>query len=501
MNLYKTLALKNSLNKICILFLLLTVAGYSTFARSTVIPTLNYDTVSNFFAVVVNGKKLATAKYKDVHYASFQQEGKVTISVTSTAAIKAFTISPLSKNVLGKLIGNNTIQFALAKPSYFVIKVNNERLFLFAEKPVTIIDPHAINISKYKVDPTGKVLNTSIQQAIDETSLKKQQLYFPAGIYKTGRLVIPSNANLFFASGALIKASDELSDMEAPGKQRSKGFLNILDAKNVRIAGLGVIDGNGRKLRDKYGDQARIRLLFISHSKNVSINGITERDPGSWNTQIMYSNDVAFKNVKQVNDVALSNTDGFDPDASSHVTIEDCFGYCGDDNVAIKITQQDSLTNVTSDITVKGCVFLTRKSSLKVGTESRGITIKNVLFENNDVIMSDRGMALYCSDGALYDNIKYNNNHFEENYPDAKRMSIHFYINKRNPDSRAGVMRNVVISNCTFYKAFPKPSEIQGLDETHNIQVSINNLVVDGKNCASLEQAGIKASFANVQIK
>lgn len=263
---------------------------------------------------------------------------------------------------------------------------------------------------------------------------------------------------------------------------------------------MGIIDGNGRKLRDQYGDQARMRIFLIISSKNINIEGVIAKNPGSWNTQIRFSEIVNLRNVKLLNDATLSNTDGFDPDASSRVVIENCFAYCGDDNVAIKVTDAKGPVKKTSDITVKGCVFLTRKSSLKVGTESRGTSISNVLFEDNDVIMSDRGMALYCSDGAAYENIRYINNRFETNYPDSKRMGIQFVINKRNPNSLIGTMDKVLIKDCKFYQAFPKASEIKGMDEGHKIKVKIENLVIGDKRCKDLSSAVINTEFAEVII-
>ena len=478
------------------------LAGSLLFAgngNSTVIPVPHHDAVSPFFSVQAEGQNIATAAYKDFHYASFQQRGAVRFTIKCAEEIREFTISPLSKKIKGKLTGGNTIEFSLPQPSYTVVTVNGKtRLFLFGEALQENTPTNSMSILQYGVDSTGQKLNTAaIQKAINETAVRKKTLVFPAGIYKTGRLTIPSNARIFLSPGALLKASDDLADLEAPQQQKPRGFFNIINAENVQISGLGVLDGNGRYLREKFGDAARLRLLFVSGSKNISITGITERDPGSWNTQIMYSDHVTFKNVKQLNDADLANTDGFDPDASSFITIEDCFGYCGDDNVAIKVTQQNGARNKVSDIVVRGCVFLTRKSSLKVGTESRGESFTNILFEDNDVILSDRGMALYCSDGALYENIRYINNRFEENYADAKRMGIHFTINKRNPDSRPGLMKNVVIENCHFYRPFPNLSEIAGLNDQHTIDVKVKNLTI-GERKAGEED--IKTSFASIKI-
>lgn len=469
---------------------------------AAIIPIKNQDVISGFFTVTANGTPLETAVFKDVNYTSFKQKADLNIQITCSETIHDFVISPLNKQIKGTLIKPNTLAFQLSTASYLVITINKkQRLFLFAETTEDQdLSGQVVSINSYHLD-MEKVNTGVIQTAINQAAQKKQTLFFPSGLYKIGKLTIPSNSKILMAAGAIWKASDDISDLKNQTAQKPNAFIRIQDASHVEIKGLGIIDGNGRALRDKYGDDARFRIFLIVSSKDVIVEGITARDPGSWNSQIMYSDQVSFRKVKLLNDVTLSNTDGFDPDASSRVSIENCFAYTGDDNVAIKVTKNDGPVNKTTDITVRGCVFLTRKSSLKVGTESRGTSISNVLFEDNDVVMSDRGMALYCSDGALYQNIRYVNNRFESNYPDAKKMGIQFVINKRNADSKAGKMENVTITNCKFYTPFPAASEIKGLDEAHQITVKIDNLEINGKKCLTLSDAGIKTSFATVEVK
>lgn len=496
---FATSALRNKQYRFLALLAVLVNGWVPIHAQSFFQPIISYDSVSSYFSVAVNGQEIKTSRYKDFHYAAFEQKGKLRLQIRSAEPISQYTISPLSKNITGKLINKQVVEFELSEPSYLVIKINQkERLFLFADRPQKADAENTVSVLNYGVDPSGKNLTTTeIQKAINKAAANRQTLLFPAGIYKTGSLFIPSNSKIVLDNGALLKASGEMSDFE-PGGQRTRGFINILNADNISITGYGTIDGNGKQLRNQYGDRARLRLIYLSGSKNVEVKDIVERDPGSWNTQIQYCENVLFDRVKLLNDADLANTDGFDPDASSNVTIQSCFAYCGDDNVAIKITQENGLRNLTSDITVKDCVFLTRKSSLKVGTESRGSAIKNVLFVNNDVILSDRGMALYCSDGAVYENIRFINNRFEENYADAKQMGIHFSINKRNENSRPGIMKNILVDSACFYQSFPKPSEITGLDHEHTISLTIRNFFVEGRKITSLNQSGMKTSFAKI---
>jgi polygalacturonase len=226
-------------------------------------------------------------------------------------------------------------------------------------------------------------------------------------------------------------------------------------------------------------------------SKNIRIEGLQLKDPGSWNTQFLLCEDVTIRNVKLLNDIELANTDGFDPDATKRMLIENCFAYCGDDNVAIKSTATSGLAGDVDQITVRGCVFLTKKSSLKIGTETRCNEMKNIVFENNDVIESDRGIAIYVSDGAILSHIIYRNNHFEKNYPDQQKKAIHMVVSKRTPDSKLGEIKDLLIKDCYFENFFPKSSMIKYEGDKCGIRLTINNLVINGSQLNSVEAARI----------
>lgn len=458
---------------------------------------------STLFSLKVNGLDVFTEQYKTYHYAHLKTLRAFSVFLTSNEIISVIKISPARFNI-SAAAGKTSASFILPGPGYYVVRINEKhKLFIFAEPPDNEPAVNIVNIADQGIDNKGVRTETlAIQKAINDISGTGKTLLFPAGIYKAGSLSIPSNTSIYLCAGAILKAADNISDFDFHDEITPKSFFRIKDAENVTISGRGIIDANGRLLRDKYADTARMRLLLVLKSKNVTVDGIFVRDPGSWNTQILLSENVTVRNVKMLNDIELSNTDGFDPDASKNVLIENCFAYCSDDNIAVKITGKSDYIQDVENITVRGCTFLTKKSSLKVGTESRGEVMKDILFEDNDVIESDRGMALYCSDGATFQNIRYINNRFEDNYPDAKQSWMNFTITKRNPDSKPGSMIGILVKDCSFEHPFPKVSEISGFDETHRIVMTIDNMKVGGIRCNTEKEANIKnKGFADISFK
>ena len=74
----------------------------------------------------------------------------------------------------------------------------------------------------------------------------------------------------------------------------------------------------------------------------------------------------------------FSGADGFDPDNSQDIAIDSVFVHSNDDAVAVKATMPAPAMS-TEKIVVTNAVFSTKKSCLKVGTESLR-NVSNILF-------------------------------------------------------------------------------------------------------------------------
>lgn len=448
------------------------------------------------YRLTVDGKPVGVSAFTHYHYAAFDQSQSVRLELTCPMPVTRCEISPHSRKISCRAEGNR-ISFSLDRPGYVMVRINDtEKFFVFTDVPEQF-PADTVSIVHYGVragDP--KPQTALIQQAMDDAARSGKTLLFPKGSYIAGQLRPGSHTRIHLARGAILQSdTGSVAQYSSDDRIKTKKFIYIKDTEGVKISGYGTICGNGARLRERFGDEARMRLIMAVNSQQLTIEGVTLQDPGSWNTQLLLCREVKISHVKLMNDTELSNTDGFDPDASQNVLIEQCFAYCSDDNVAVKSTNYGDYLADVDGITVRGCLFLTKKSSLKVGTETRATSMRNILFEHNDVVECDRGMALYVSDGAVLENIRYLGNRFERNYPDAKRAGLFFQVNRRNADSRAGQIKKVEIRDCVFDTVFPKPSEMLGLEAGHGIDsVVIGNLTIGGKKVHSLQEAGIKTN-------
>lgn len=468
-----------------------------------------HHTVTDRYRVTVGGVDLPVEAYKDIYYVNFALDGSAPVLIESAEPLTGCEVSPAARGIAASVEGVEA-RFTLPGAGWWVVRLNDrDRLFLLADEPekAPAANGQTLNAADFV---SGDGLQTAnLQRALAEASATGRTLAFPRGVYPTGTLRIGSNTHIYLADGAIIKGSDNREDyptdgglLEADhihnkehytdnGEWMTFSRLILIDsAENVSIRGRGIIDGSGAVLRAQ-GKPAN--LIRIRNSRNVVIEGILLRDPAAWNTHIHYSDGVTIRDVKLINDATVPNTDGFDPDASTNVMIDHCFAYCSDDNVAIKTTNNLGLNKELQNIVVRGCVFLTRKSSLKVGTETKASRMADILFENNDVVECDRALALYCNDGALFENITFSNNRVERNYPDSQRRPIHFKISERHGK---GWIRNVMIRNCDFATVFPRPAEIAGLDAGHTIDsLTFSNVTIGGRPVRSLDDLGAKIRF------
>lgn len=473
----------------------------------------------DYVAVTVNSVPVDTTMTEmNVGYAQFAFSGKATVQITTAEPIKTLDLSPHRAGIKATANGN-VLTFELDRPQKLHLRVNSlSRFFLFADAPEINPpkpgDANVHSLAELGVNSDSDLPQTSaLQSAIDQVAAKGGTLYVPSGVYRSGKIYLRSGLNLYLAPGAIIKGTARLEDY--PKTDGSAQQVHLFEAENVRIFGRGVIDGNGQALRraNNNATPSKAKLITTLRSKNIVIEDVMLRGAGVWCVHMVESSDIRISNIKLISMTRAEappgadaegtfyagNADGFDPDNSSRVLIENNFISCDDDAIAVKL-RNGSVRRDMSDITFRGNVIWTTCSALKIGTEVHDRTLSNVVFENNDIIHADVGIAVWCWRGGTVDGAKWINNHFEaigvlkNESPHKKETNIRITI-RNVENSGGGNVRDLLIKDNTFERFSPNDALIQGLDPDHMVNgVRIINLVVAGRKRVDADDARLTVS-------
>ncbi len=355
---------------------------------------------------------------KTVYYGRFSSRGTadVVVSVAGADRLDA-TVRPkrLAKRVS---IEGGAIRFTAEGigPRVVQVSLGGKRLpplFVILEpKEASVPDPeeaNVFNVINYGVAEGKEPQTKKLQRALDDCAARPGggTVVVPPGRYCTGTLRVRDNTYLYLAGGAVLQAVEDPDALPvSPGRSEHGGdgrrhsFSRVLlfdRAENAGLVGRGTIDGAGFVLRNQHGK--RVQIIDAHGCHNLVIEGVVLRNTASWTLHILHSNNVRVSGVKIIADWDVGNADGIDPDACRNVVIERAFCYTGDDSIAIKTTANSDLLQSSHNIIVRDSVVMTRKTGLKIGTETRA-DIRNVLFENIDIVHSSRGIGLWVRDGG-----------------------------------------------------------------------------------------------------
>lgn len=270
-----------------------------------------------------------------------------------------------------------------------------------------------LNVIEFGADPTAVTLSTAaLQRAIDQAS-PGDTVAIPAGRFLTGSLFLKSDITLWLAEGAVLLGSQQLTDYQQIQTRVAgidmtwpAGIININACQRVKIAGPGVLDGQGsgwwRRFwgEDEKGgmladysagdlrwvvdyDCQRPRNLVVYQSEDIELRDFTSRESGFWNIHLCYSRAILLTHVV-VSNSAGPSTDGIDIDSCQQVTVEHCTVSCNDDNICVKSgrgLQAQQQAKTAKEITIRHCE-LRKGSGITLGSETSG-GIERVTVEHN----------------------------------------------------------------------------------------------------------------------
>lgn len=217
----------------------------------------------------------------------------------------------------------------------------------------------AYHVTDYGVVNDGKLHTTEMQALINKVASEGGGvIVIPEGTYMTGALFFKQGVHLHLYDGAILMGSSDPSDYPII-KTRIEGetclyysaLINADGLDGFTISGKGTIDGNGYTFWKHFWerrswnpqctnkDEQRPRLVYVSNSKNVQIDGVKLQNSAFWTTHIYNSENVKLLRLhiySPAKPVKAPSTDAIDLDVVKNVLVKDCYMSVNDDAVAIK---------------------------------------------------------------------------------------------------------------------------------------------------------------------
>lgn len=319
------------------------------------------------------------------------------------------------------------------------------------------------SISQFGAKGDGKTINTlAIQKTIDAAFQKGGGIVLiEPGIYLSGTIFLKTNVEIQFIGGATLKGSDNLKDYMpmkwGHNKDRQPWHLFMAkDAQNIKISGLGTIDGNGPafwQARNEKNDPQWILakdqkvspMMEIWNCKNVDISGVTLTTGGGWTLHLYNSDLIRVHGIKILNNLFAPNGDGIDISGCEDVVISDCIIKTCDDAICLK-TMGDS--RECKRVTVTNCVIECSCAALKIGNESFR-DISQVTFSNCVITNSNRALGIYAEGAGRISDIVVNNIVCDTKAPFLYNRPIHISLFQR--ESATGGVYGGEIENTDKY--------------------------------------------------
>ncbi len=265
-------------------------------------------------------------------------------------------------------------------------------------------------ITDYGVVNDSTLLQTKAIQAVIDKAAEAGGgvIVIPEGTYLSGSLFFKPGTHLNVAKGGKLKGSDSITNYEiVPTRLEGQtipyfaALVNADGCDGFTITGPGTIDGNGHRFYDEFWlrrkvnpkctnlEALRPRMLYVSNSKDVTVNGINMVNSGFW-TNHLYNCD----HIKYIDVTILAPTDGYpkgpstdaiDLDACSDVLISGCYMNVNDDGVCLKGGKGTYVDTIPGNgpvarVIVDKCTF---------GKTNAGVTCGSEAWDCSNVILKD----------------------------------------------------------------------------------------------------------------
>jgi polygalacturonase len=406
------------------------------------------------------------------------------------------------------------------------------------------------NVADHGADASGRIKCTKvINGLIDSLALKGGgTLFFPAGTFFTGPIIMKSNITLYIDAGSTIKFSDDFEDYLPMVQSRwedvrvmnFKSQIYAYRCENISIRGDGHLEGQGQRwwdflenlnlkkpvdtkwqeifkkenaallLKDAYISSKknflRPPMVTTYECKNVLIEGVSFSNPPFWTIMPAFTDNITITGITIENPGNSPNTDGIDPSSCKNVHISNCHISVGDDCIVIKSgrdTDGREANMPTENVTITNCTMLKGHGGVVIGSEMSGgvkrVTISNCVFEG-----TDRGIRIKTmrGRGGVVEDIRVSNIAMYNIINEGILITLRYQSTNAEPLSeRTPSVNNIQISGINIRGA-KRPVAVYGLEERNISEISFNDMQIFSEKGIVIENAsGISFHDIRMAIK
>ena len=358
---------------------------------------------------------------------------------------------------------------------------------LFAPALRAEVTESVFNVKTYGA--TGKKADNAepaIQKAIDACAKAGGgTVYLPPGDYTSGTLRLRSHVRFYVASGATLFAAEEDPAFDTDGLLVGEDLENITIEGRGVINGqakydwrMNVIDDGYIRDNQKSAEAAGVPLMRsfpkgmgvrkiyphmikLLRCKDVRIAGLSIIDSPSWTIYPYACERLRIDGLYIHTDQKYAVwADGIDPDGCKDVVIANCVIETGDDAIVFySSAASGGPPKACENITVTNCRLSSSSSAIKF-CDGNSVAVRNVTIDNIVITHSNRGIAFMVYDGGVVENVVISNIVVNTNRFDwfwwGNGDPIYFTVQRRSeslglplkPDEPpAGVIRHVVLRN------------------------------------------------------
>lgn len=371
-----------------------------------------------YYSVKVNGVPVPVYDTPIASYAVFDMTGEVTVEVNTMYDVRWVDIRPLRWNLAPEYTSDNSFRFNLKEPADLSLELNGrirqQPLFIFAGKPETN----------------------------RPSKSDKNVIWFEGGkLYKNVKLELQDNQTVYIEGGAVVQ-----------------GYIFATGKKNIRICGRGILDGSLNK-SDPGCDN---RFINLRDCENVSIEDISLHNGTTWQVALFHCDQAEIKDIRIVSE--SGSDDGMDICRCTNVLIDHVFAHTKDDCVAIKSQGDYPGSDPTDNILVKNCVFWNSiwGNAIEIGFELYSDEVKNIRFENIDVIHVEDGatMSIHNAGQAHVHGITFENIRVEDSRQKLFDVAIFYSQGAPTATATRSLPKNTICTGpgmaCSVFHKAPK---------------------------------------------